>query len=293
MTAQPTVGPRHSNAYNIFILVLTILSLGIMVLLILPLDEETLGLLRVYDNLICVVFLIDFAGNMAASRPRRDYFIGRRGWLDLIGSIPSFGVFRFTALLRLARLSRLARISRLLRGSKKKELVDDVLQNRGQYATFITIFSAFLVLVVASVLMIQFEAKCIGITDPTARCHAPANITSGGDALWWGIVTITTVGYGDTFPVSPLGRLTAVMVMFAGVGIIGALASILASLLVSSPTPAEEEPETASVAADAAASATPSAGMADATVAQELASIRAELAALRVSLAADRGPDRT
>jgi voltage-gated potassium channel len=283
--AQPTVVPQHSNAYNIFILVLTILSLGIMVLLILPLDEETLGLLRVYDNLICIVFLIDFAGNLATSRPRRDYFIRRRGWLDLIGSIPSFGVFRFTALLRLARLSRLARIARLLSGSKKKELIDDVLQNRGQYAAFITIFSAFLVLVVASVLMIQFEAKCVGITDPTVRCNASANITSGGDALWWGIVTITTVGYGDTFPVSPLGRATAVMVMFAGVGIIGALASILASLLVSSPTPAED-PEAAP--AEALAPIAAPSGTADASVAQELAYIRAELAAIRASLGTDR-----
>ncbi len=296
MTAQPTAeqarsGPKHSNAYNIFILVLTILSLAIMVLLLLPINEETRNLLTVYDNLVCIVFLIDFATNLAGSHPRRDYVIGRRGWLDLIGSIPTFGVFRFTALLRLARLSRLARIARLMSGSKKKELIDDVLQNRGQYAAFITIFSAFLVLVVASVLMIQFEAKCIGVTDPTLRCNGAANITTGGDALWWAVVTITTVGYGDTFPVSPLGRLTAVSVMFAGVGIIGALASILASLLVSSPAPAEPaEPAVADVPVAAAAGVpvAASAALADPSIAQELASIRNELAALRAALGVDR-----
>ena len=56
--------PQHGNAYNIFILVLTIFSLVIMGLLILPLDADTLDLLRVYDNVICVVFLIDFALNL-------------------------------------------------------------------------------------------------------------------------------------------------------------------------------------------------------------------------------------
>ena len=53
--------PRHhSNAYNIFILILTIISLVIMVVMLLPLDNATIGLLQVYDNLICVIFLIDF-----------------------------------------------------------------------------------------------------------------------------------------------------------------------------------------------------------------------------------------
>lgn len=255
--------PHHSNSYEIFILVLTILSLGIMVLLILPLDSDTLQILTVYDNLICVIFLIDFATNMAQTRPWRDYFIGRRGWLDLLGSIPSFGFFRFAALFRLFRISRLARVTRLLRGNNKKQLVDDVLANRGQYAVFITLFSAMLVLVISSVLVLQFEGKA-----------ANANITTGGDALWWAVVTITTVGYGDQYPVTTLGRLTGVAVMFAGVGIIGALASILASILV--PQPKEPDP-------DATTAVTPQ-------VEEELAKVRAELESLRELLAAGR-PD--
>ncbi len=216
--------PQHGNAYSIFILVLTIFSLAVMVLLILPLGEATLEVLRFYDNAICVVFLIDFAVNLMAARSKRGYFIGDRGWLDLIGSIPSFGFFPAAGLFRIARLSRFARITRLLRGNNRGQLVQDILHNRGQYAVFITILSGFVVLSVSTVLMVQFETQ-----------SADANITTGGDALWWGFTTITTVGYGDQFPVTPLGRATAVLVMFAGVGIIGSLASILASLLVPSP----------------------------------------------------------
>ena len=55
------------------------------------------------------------------------------------------------------------------------------------------------------------------------------------------LVTITTVGYGDFYPVTAAGRVTAMFIMFMGVGIIGALASILASLLVGGSAPAEEE----------------------------------------------------
>jgi hypothetical protein len=105
MAGQMNTGRERSNAYSIFILVLTVLSLVIMAALVLPLGESTVQLLTVYDNVICVVFLIDFLLNLSRSRPRSDYFIRGRGWLDLLGSIPSFGFFRYTALLRLARLS--------------------------------------------------------------------------------------------------------------------------------------------------------------------------------------------
>jgi voltage-gated potassium channel len=269
---------EHGNAYNLFILVLTLFSLATMALLLLPVDEPTRELLNVYDNVICVLFLGDFAFSLARSRPRRQYFIYERGWLDLLGSIPNFGLFQLGVLLRLARLSRLARITRLLGGTNRKALVKDVVDNRGQYAAFITVLAAGLVLSVASILMVQFEAGT-----------ESANIKTGNDALWWGIVTITTVGYGDRYPVTLLGRTTAFVVMLAGVGIIGALASILASLLV--PPPAgDPEPATDSTAVAGG----------DAGVAAELAALRAEVRSLREALVPagvgppgdDRGDDR-
>lgn len=111
---------KTSNAYSIFILVLTILSLAVMVAMLLPLSETTLTLLWFYDTVICIIFLIDFYLNWRAAPRKSDYFIGQRGWLDLLGSIPSLGITRYGGLLRLARLSRLARIARLLRGEQKK-----------------------------------------------------------------------------------------------------------------------------------------------------------------------------
>jgi voltage-gated potassium channel len=254
--AQQTASPRqHSNAYNIFILVLTVLSLAVMVVMLLPISDQTLKLLSVYDNLICVIFLVDFVLNLRAAPHKSDYFLRQGGWLDLLGSIPSFGLTRYGGLLRLARLGRFARITRLLRGENKKALVKDVLENRSRYALFITILLTILVLTVASTLVLQFES---GSPD--------AKIITGGDAFWYAIVTITTVGYGDYYPVTAAGRITAMFIMFMGVGIIGALASILASLLVGSSEAPEEEAPGAEPAP---------------TVEQELALVKNELAALR------------
>ena len=64
MTQETAVLRKPSNSYNIFILVLTVLSLAIMVVMLLPVSDATFKLLSVYDNLICVIFLIDFFLNL-------------------------------------------------------------------------------------------------------------------------------------------------------------------------------------------------------------------------------------
>ena len=58
--------------------------------------------------------------------------------------------------------------------------------------------------------------------------HPGANITKLGDAFWWAVETITTVGYGDYTPVTPIGRIIAVFVMFSGIGIVVAVLGMIA-----------------------------------------------------------------
>lgn len=275
MQGAPAPAPRypritnilHSNTYNIFILVLTIVSLTIMVIQLLAVpDTETWKLVSFYDNLICVIFLIDFALHMMEVPRKRDYFIGQRGYLDLLGSIPTLGlgVFRYAGLLRLFRLSRLFRLRRLMNPQNRALLQKEILDNRGSYALFITLMLVAFVLMFASIFVLAFESQ-----------SPDANILNGGNAVWWAVVTITTVGYGDRYPVTAGGRWVAVFVMFSGVGIIGALASILASILVPQPRD-KEEPEPAPATDPGIPVAAPST-----TIAQELVAVKSELAAIR------------
>ena len=78
---------------------------------------------------------------------------------------------------------------------------------------------------------------------------ANANITSPSDALWWVYVTITTVGYGDRFPVTNWGRIVGVIVMTAGVGLFGTLSGYLAQTFLS-PSKAKEEKDAPAEPAD-------------------------------------------
>ncbi|TAH52680.1 MAG: hypothetical protein EYC68_06035 [Chloroflexota bacterium] len=252
----------HSNTYNILILVLTIYSLAIMVVqVLLQVDSVTYKLANAYNNLICYFFLFDFALHMLEKPVKRDYFIGERGYFDLLGSIPSFGISQYTAILRIFRLSRLFRLRRFMNPANRKLLREEILNNRGSYALFLTILLVIIVLMTASIFVLFFESQ-----------SPDANITDGGDALWWSIVTITTVGYGDRYPVTPGGRTTGVFVMFAGVGIIGALASILASILIPQPKEPEEIPDPTLPAME-----------------QELTNVKNELAALRQLLEKKEG----
>ena len=258
----------NNNSYIIVVLILTIFSLAIMgVQFLLPEGTETWQLVNFYNNLSCIFFLFDFALHWIAEPVKRNYFIGQRGYFDLLGSVPSFGFSQYTALLSIFRLSRLFRLRRFMNPENRKLLKDEILSNRGNYAALITVLLAMLVISTASILVLFFESQ-----------NPDANIQTSGDSIWWSIVTITTVGYGDRYPITMGGRITAVFVMFSGVGIIGALASILASFLIPPPKKAEEpaEPqpaETPPVASGPAASSP--------AVEQELSAVKSELAALR------------
>ena len=256
-------GLLNSNSYIIVVLILTLFSLAIMgVQFLLPEGSETWKLVNVYNNLSCVFFLIDFAMHMIAEPVKRDYFIGQKGYFDLLGSVPSFGFSQYTAILRIFRLSRLFRLRRFLNPKNRQLLKNEILNNRGSYAALLTVILAMLVITTGSIFVLFFESQ-----------SPDANITAGGDSVWWSIVTITTVGYGDRYPVTAGGRITAMFVMFSGVGIIGALASILASALIPPPKKAEEPAEPQPGENPPAVSG--------AAVEHELAAVKTELAALR------------
>lgn len=221
----------HSSTYNIFIMVLTIFSLVLMVLLVLPVQPAVKETVEYMDTIICLIFLGDFVSNLVRSPSKSRYFFKGGGWLDLIGSIPSTTAIPLTALFRLARLGRLARIILYLRETNARELWKDFRSNRARSSLLLTIFTAIVVITISAIVVLQVE---------NARGNDP-NITTGGDAFWWAFVTITTVGYGDRFPMTGLGRMMAMILMTIGVGVFGVLTSYLAATFLAPESAAQTE----------------------------------------------------
>ncbi len=171
MAVQAPTDQRHpkitgllkSNSYTIVVLILTLFSLALMaVQFILPQGTPTWDLVNLYNNLTCIFFLADFAMHMIAEPRKRDYFIGQKGYFDLLGSIPSFGFSQYTALLRIFRLSRLFRLRRFMNPENRELLKTEILDNRGSYAALITVILAFLVISTASIFVIYFESHSAG-----------------------------------------------------------------------------------------------------------------------------------
>jgi len=171
--------------------------------------------------LVCIVFLIDFLANLWRAPNKGDYFLRKGGWLNLLGSIPTMPGFFWTSFLRLARLNQLRQIVKHLKGQDRDEVVKETLQTPAKTALLTMIIAALVLITVASLLILWVE-----------KGAADAEILTGADAFWWSLVTVTTAGYGDTVPVTYLGRLVALVVMIFGIGIFAVLTSFVASKVV-------------------------------------------------------------
>ena len=140
--------------------------------------------------------------------------------IDLLSFLP-FDLPLFVAadlrVLRGLRLFRLLRVLKFGRYSDSMQTLGRVLQNKhDELAT--CLFMGGILLLVASSLMYAVENR----VQPDAFPNIPA-------AMWWGVATLTTVGYGDVYPVTPVGRLFGAVVAVLGVGMFALPAGILAS----------------------------------------------------------------
>lgn len=219
----PVAKPDAIGPFQFIVLVLSLVILGTLVVetLFAP-PPEIARVLRVFDTLACGVFLVDFGLRFRRAPSKRTFM--RWGWIDLLASIPTFDAGRW------GRLLSVIRIARLLRGVRSFQRLAELLlgnRRRGGVAS----------VVLVTLLVITFASVAILILERTPQ----ANIHTAEDAVWWSVSTITTVGYGDTFPVTTEGRLLAMALMFCGVGLFGTLSGIVASFFFGKVEEAEDE----------------------------------------------------
>ncbi|MGR5065355.1 potassium channel family protein [Photobacterium sp. DNB22_13_2] len=199
------------NPMSLMSLVLSFLSLTIVTTMIfLPKQSNSYMLLLGIDTFICLVFWCQLLADFFRSQDKLHYL--KTHWLDFIASIPIIEQIRF------ARLLQIFRVIRLIRSSQ--QVLNQIRSNRRE-ATVASIFLLLTVLIsVGSALMLILEGNV-----------PESNIKDASDALWWVFVTISTVGYGDHYPVTEIGKILAAVIIICGVGLFGMVAGLVSSII--------------------------------------------------------------
>ena len=178
-----------------------------------PISKEVSRLLHDIDYVICVIFFIDFLHRLVTAKNKWEYL--RWGWIDLLSSIP---VIYFGA----GRLFRVFQLVRVLRAIRSINYLSHYfLKNKVTSAFTSAAILAFLAIILSAIGILQVEKDVPG-----------AKITNAEEALWWAYVTITTVGYGDLYPITTEGRVIAAVLMTVGVGLFGTFTAYVASWFV-------------------------------------------------------------
>jgi voltage-gated potassium channel len=211
---------RSQDAYDRFAKVvelpLTILALLWLPVLVLPyivhLSPTVTDTFEAIDLFVWAAFVLEYLTKLYLSPSRRGFFTHHL--LDLaVIAVPMFRPLRAARLLRLLNLGRVGIVlANALRRTKA------LFTHRGLHFVLLAVLA---IIFACSALVLSFEAHAKG-----------SNIHNFGDALWWAVVTVTTVGYGDKFPVSAGGRGVAMVLMFVGIGLIGVLTATVASYFV-------------------------------------------------------------
>ncbi len=181
--------------FKLVIGVFSLFSIGLLVFsFFVSHESELYRLLNYFDYGFCVLFLYDFFYELYHSKHRTRYFF-TIGWLDLLSAFPVIHEFRFVRIFRIFRIVRLIESYRefitFIKFEKKSSI----------YALILVVISF---IIVSTSFLVLYIEKDIG------------NIQTAEDTLWWAYITVTTVGYGDYYPVTIPGKAVASVLIFTG-----------------------------------------------------------------------------
>jgi voltage-gated potassium channel len=222
-TDEQSIRPRlarNQNAYDRYaaavdtpLMVVTILWLPVLIFpLVVPVHGDVAATFAVIDYTVWALFAIEYITKMYLSPSRGHFF--RTHLLDLlIVAVPFFRPARAGRLLRIGRLARIGVVV-----TKGIQRAKSIFTHRGLH----------FVLLAVGMIIFAFA----GLVTIAEHSNTTGNIHNFGQGLWWAVVTVTTVGYGDHYPVSPFGQGIAVVLMLVGIGLIGVLTATVASYFV-------------------------------------------------------------
>ena len=212
---------RAGRAFDLSIQALIVLSLVAFSVGTLPsLPESIRTALDVFEVCCILVFTAEYLARIAVADKKLSYIFSFLGLIDLLAILPFYlmsgldlRAVRAFRLLRLVRVLKLARYSAAARRFHKAFLLA-----REELILFVLVASIMLYLAAVGIYYFEHEAQ-------------PEAFQSVFHSLWWAVATLTTVGYGDVYPITAGGRIFTAFVLFVGLGIVAIPAGMVATAL--------------------------------------------------------------
>ena len=226
-----TPGDRPSRIFDIFIM--TLISLNIIAVIletVESLSSKYMPFFRNFEIFSVVIFTIEYISRIwscTVNAKFKNPILGRIRFaltplliVDLLAILPFYLPMIIPLDLRFLRALRLIRILRMFkmgRYSESLRMFGRVLKAKKE-ELLIAVFMILILLIISSSLMYFVENEA-----------QPQTFSSIPDAMWWGVTTLTTVGYGDVYPVTPVGKFLGAIIAILGIGMFALPAGILAS----------------------------------------------------------------
>ena len=190
------------------------------------LSQSQLALLKTFNFAAYCFFSVEYIIRLVLAYNRGSlsgYALSFFGLIDLLAVAPFFLPLFITLDTRVLRLLRLVRFVNVLKLGRHSKAIENLLTviRTVRYEVSITFFTSIIVIVLSGILMFYAEHDA-----------QPLVFTNMSQSIWWAVSTLTTIGYGDIYPITALGKLLAASLAFIGIGLIAIPAGLISAAYI-------------------------------------------------------------
>lgn len=223
-------GDKASKIFDTFLIILILMNVCLVIADTFNLPNKVQIISNRIEVISVIIFTIEYILRIWTADllyPEKNWFVAKFKYIfsllaivDLLAIVPFYLPFLIPIdlrILRMLRIIRLFRVFKINRYTNALSSIINVVKNK-QNELLSSIFVVLLLMIVASVLMYSVENKA-----------QPEVFRNAFDALWWALATLTTVGYGDIYPVTIAGRILSAMIAILGIGLVAVPTGIISA----------------------------------------------------------------